>query len=215
MRPWPNAPRACLLASTWRSEVTCEDEVGEVLLRVVDDGEPLVELGEVRHRALGLLLHRLAEAMRHRIEPLGDRARQLRLTAGQHLAHGVHAAGRLGLHAHDLGHALFELSGVDVVARRLDPAHARRARQHDGDRGKQREHHAGEAGQRFAGRNADPADGEEGLGHDRLVARFALTRTKREHKFDRAMQLRRGFAADRPPKGRHSAVRLTAAWSAA
>ena len=173
MRPWPNAPRACLLASTSRSEVTCEERSVRFLLRIVDDGEPFVELGEVRHRALGLLLHRLAEAMRHGIEPLGYRARQLRLTAGQHLAHGVHAAGRVGLHADDLGHPLFELSGVQVVARRLDPAGTRRARQHDGDRGKQHEHHAGEPGQRFASRNADAADGEEGFAHDRLVARFA------------------------------------------
>ena len=34
--------------------------------------------------------------------------------------------GGVGLHAHDLGHALFELSGVQVVARRLDAARPRR-----------------------------------------------------------------------------------------
>ena len=43
MRAWPNAPRDCLLASTSRSVVTCEVEVGEVLVGVVDDAEPLVQ----------------------------------------------------------------------------------------------------------------------------------------------------------------------------
>ena len=61
------------------------------------------------------------------VEPLRHRARQLRLPAGEHLAHGVHAPGRLGLDAGDFRHALFEFAGMDVVARRLPPR-AREAR---------------------------------------------------------------------------------------
>ena len=103
--------------------------------------------------------------MRHRVEALGYGTREFRLPAGQHLAHGVDAARRVGLDAHDLGHPLFELSGVQVVARCLDPAGTRRARQHDGNRGKQHEHHAGEPGQRFADGDGRAADHEERLCH--------------------------------------------------
>ena len=81
--------------------------------------------------------------------------------------------------------------GMDVVARGFLAARARAARQHDRDRAEQREHHAGKAGERFADGDGDAADDEEGLGHGRLVARFALTGTKHEHERppDRQLEL--------------------------
>ena len=78
-----------------------------------------LSFGEVLHRVLRRGLHRLADAVRHRVEPFGHRARKLRLPAGEHLAHGVHAPRGVGLDARDLGHALFQLLGVHVMARRL------------------------------------------------------------------------------------------------
>ena len=42
-----------------------------------------------------------------------------------HLAHGVHAPGRFGLDARDLGHALFEFAGLGVLPRRFVAARAR------------------------------------------------------------------------------------------
>ena len=61
------------------------------------------------------MLHRLADAMGHRIEPLVDRARHLGLAAGQGLGHGVGPAGGLALGVEDLAQPLLELVGPDGV----------------------------------------------------------------------------------------------------
>ena len=51
-------------------------EIGDVLLRAVDDREPLVQLMQVLDRVLGGALHRLAEPVRHRSRAVrGPRAR--------------------------------------------------------------------------------------------------------------------------------------------
>ena len=65
--------------------------------------------------------------MRHRIEPLGDRARELGLPAGQQLAHRVHAARGVGLDARDLGHALFQFADLQSC-RAASSTRAREAR---------------------------------------------------------------------------------------
>ena len=65
--------------------------------------------------------------MRHRVEPFGDGARELRLPAGDHLAHGADAARGVGLDARELGHALLELLGMHVV-RAASAPRARAAR---------------------------------------------------------------------------------------
>jgi len=58
-------------------------EIGEVLVGVVDDAEPLVQHAQGIHGVARGLFHRLADAMGHRIQPLADRPRHLGLAAGQ------------------------------------------------------------------------------------------------------------------------------------
>ena len=108
-------------------------EIGDVLLRAVDDREPLVQLLQVLDRVLGRALHRLAEAVRHRVEPLVDRALERALPAGQHVAHGLQARGRVGLQPDHLGHG--------GVRRRVGPL---AAPEHQRKRAQRREpdHHA-------------------------------------------------------------------------
>ena len=103
--------------------------------------------------------------MRHRIEPLRDRAGKLRLPARQHFAHGADATGGVRLDPGDFGHTLFEFARVNIVARGLLAAHTRGAHQHDGDGGQQREHDAGKTGERFADRQGDATDNEKDFGH--------------------------------------------------
>ena len=70
---------------------------------------------------------RLPHPVAHRVEPLADEARELRLAARQHLAHGQDAAGGLGLDAGDLAHALLDLVGALGLQRRALVAGAGRA----------------------------------------------------------------------------------------
>ena len=207
MRPWPNAPRACLLASTSRSEVTCEAR--SVMFFCAPSITASRSFSFCRFATVCCVerLHRLADAMGHGVEPFGDGARKLRLPAGDHLAHGVHAACGVGLDAGELRHALLQLLGMHVVARRLRAACARGARQHDRNGAEQRENDAGEGRERFADRDDGAADQEEGFCHRRLVARFELIRTKREQRwFARIASLQVDFAS---PGTAASASRLT------
>ena len=68
-------------------------KVGEVLVRIVDDAEPLMQHAKGIHGVARGLFHRLADAMGDRIEPFVDGARHLGLAASQGLPHGVDADG--------------------------------------------------------------------------------------------------------------------------
>ena len=86
-------------------------EIGDVLLRAVDHRQPRVQLLQMIGGVLGRGLHRLAEVLRHRVEPLVHGLLQLRLRAGQQVAHGLDA----GV---EFGHALL---GGRVGRRRARP----------------------------------------------------------------------------------------------
>src|SRR4030095_11367044 len=60
-------------------------EISNVLLGAVDHRQPLVELGEAIYCMLPGCRHRLAETVRHRIEPLVDCALQLRFPPPAHV----------------------------------------------------------------------------------------------------------------------------------
>ena len=94
--------------------------------------EPLVQHAQAVHGVCAWSLHRLADAVGHRIEPLVDRARHLGLAAGQRLAHRVDAAGGLGLDARDLAEALLEFVGAHGALRQRRSAR-RAERAHEGD----------------------------------------------------------------------------------
>ena len=64
-------------------------------------------------------LHRLADAVRHRVEPLGYGARELRLPAGITSPMVCTRPAVSAWMRASLRHALFELLGMHVVARRL------------------------------------------------------------------------------------------------
>ena len=66
---------------------------------VVDDAEPLVQHAQAIHGVARGLLHRLADAVGYRIQPLVDGARHLGLAAGQGLPHRIDMAGGLALGA--------------------------------------------------------------------------------------------------------------------
>ncbi len=68
-------------------------QVGEVLVRVVDDAEPFMQHAQAVHGVARGRFHRLADPVRHRIQPLVDRARHLGLAAHQRLRHRVDPAG--------------------------------------------------------------------------------------------------------------------------
>ena len=92
-------------------------EVGDVLLRAVDHREALVQLRQIVGGLLRGRLHRLAEPVRHGVEPLVHRVLQFGLLGVQHLAHRQHLAGRLRLQARDLVHALVgKLGSLDRAA---------------------------------------------------------------------------------------------------
>ena len=77
-------------------------------------------LAKVFDGVLGRGLHRLAEPMRHRVEPLVDVAREFGLTAGDHVAHRLHEGA-------ELDHALV---GGRCSGRKLRVGHGR-TRPHD------------------------------------------------------------------------------------
>ena len=95
-------------------------EVGDVLLGAVDDGEPFVQFGQVLGGLLRAGVHRLAEPVRHRIEPFVDVARQFSLPSGQHVAHRLHVDGGFALKPLQLRHARL---GGGVVRGRPRPSH--------------------------------------------------------------------------------------------
>ena len=101
--------------------------------------EPLVQHAQAVHGVARGLLHRLADAMRHRIQPLIDRAGHVGLLAGERLPHLVDAAGGFRLRALHGAKTLLQLVGADRLRRRKVSATASRARQHHGNAQKQNE----------------------------------------------------------------------------
>ena len=100
-------------------------QVGDVLLRAVDDGEALVELRQIVGGLFRRRLHRLAEPVGDGIEPGVHRLLQFGLLGVQHLAHRHHLAGGFRLQPRDLVHALIGEIGGRLGIR---GAAARRAR---------------------------------------------------------------------------------------
>ena len=157
-------------------------KVGEVLVRIVDDAEPLMEHAQAIHGVARSLFHRLADPMGHRIQPLVDGAGHLGLTARQGLSHRVDAPGRFALRAQHLAQALFELVGADRLRHRKLGAASPRSGDHDGDDNQQYKYKHAEAGQRVVDADRPVADHEKNLVHATLCSRFAApARTKREH----------------------------------
>ena len=114
-------------------------EVGEVLLRGVDDGEALVQLGEMVDRVPGRR-EPMPDPALQAVQPLGEQAHEIGLARAEHLADGLHPAGHLGLDAGDLGHAVVDLAGALDGGRR-SAARSRRSRR---ERPATREQHEGE-----------------------------------------------------------------------
>ena len=96
MRPCPNAPRACLLASTSCSDVTCEVSSVRFFCALSMTASRSLSLSQdCRPCALVVVSHRLPEPVRHRIEPLVDGVLELRLRLGEELAHLLHEGAEL------------------------------------------------------------------------------------------------------------------------
>ena len=82
---------------------------------VIDDAEPLMQHAQAVHGVAGGVLHRLANAMAHRIQPLVDRARHLGLTARQRLTHRTDAAVGLVLGVQHFAQALLKFVGPGLL----------------------------------------------------------------------------------------------------
>ena len=71
-------------------------QLGDVLLRAVDNGQPRMQLSAGVRWCAWSSFHRLAEVLRHRVEPLVHVLLQLGLRARQHLAHRLHRGRKFG-----------------------------------------------------------------------------------------------------------------------
>ena len=87
-------------------------------MRVVDDAEPFMQHAQAVHGVARGRFHRLADPVRHRIQPLIDRSRHLGLAAGQRLGHGVDASGGFALRPQHLAEAFLQLVGADRLGHR-------------------------------------------------------------------------------------------------
>ena len=143
IRPWPNAPRCLLVGEHALQRRDLRGEIGDVLLRAVDRHQAFVELLQALDGVLPGRRHRVAEVVRHRIEPLVDRTRQLGLSradterelilaAGQHVPHHLDPHRGLGLEARNLGHLAFGGLAVALAHRSHDRHRDQRQRHQDG-----------------------------------------------------------------------------------
>ncbi|MFK4489895.1 hypothetical protein ABIA45_004973 [Bradyrhizobium sp. USDA 336] len=143
-------------------------EVGEVLVRVVDDAEPFMQRAQALHGVAGRMFHGLADPMRHRIKPLVDRPRHLGLASRERLGHGVNPPRGLALGAQHLGEALLELVGPDRVRHGEFRATPPRARDHDRNHNQQDEDERTEADQRIDDAHRPVAQHDNDLVHAAL-----------------------------------------------
>ena len=165
IRAWPNAPRDCLLASTSRSVVTCDVRSVRFLCALSMMPSRSCSTRKLIHGVARGRFHRLADAVRHRIQPLVDRARHLGLAAHQRLRHGVDPSGGLALRPQHFAQALFQFVGADRLRHRQFRAPAARAGDDDGDHQQQHQSERAEPGQRLANVNRQVADDEKNFVH--------------------------------------------------
>ena len=125
-------------------------QIGEVLVCIVDDAEPLVQHAQRVHGAARGLLHRLADAVGHRIEPLVDRARHVGLAPGQRLSHRIDAAGGFALGAEHFAQSLFQFVGANGLHHREFCAAAPGPRDRHGNDQQQQQRERRESDQRRA-----------------------------------------------------------------
>ena len=108
-------------------------ERGDIFLRAVDDGKPLVQLFQIVGSMLRGLLQRIAEPVRDRIEPLVDRVLNLRLPIGQHSDHRLKPRRAVTLRLHQFGND----RGLGIGRAAGPPQDdAERHERHDDDGGK-------------------------------------------------------------------------------
>ena len=147
-------------------------QLGEVLLGVVEHGDALVEALQPRHRLPRGLVHGVADPGRHRVEPLGDDARELGLPSAEPLAERLQPAGGLGLDAGEVGdpglHRLVEPRLPDGLLEA--PARPPRGEDRNGDQQRQHRQREGETGGTQG--DVDPGEGEERLVHGESSTRF-------------------------------------------
>ncbi len=146
---------------------------------IVDDAEPLMQHAQRIHGVARGLLHRLADAMGHRIKPLVDGARHLGLAAGQRLPHRIDAAGGFALGPQHLAQALFQLIGAKGLRHRQFGVAPGRSRDHDRDDQEQQQSQRAETDQRLAGVDRPVADHEKNLIHGSPCNRFGRRRERR------------------------------------
>ena len=103
--------------------------------------------------------------MGHRVEPLVDRARHLGLAARERLRHRVDPPRGLGLRAHHVVEAVFQLVGARGLHLRQQRVTLARARHHDGDDEQQQQRERGKADQRIGEVDRPVADQEQNLIH--------------------------------------------------
>lgn len=82
----------------------------DIVLRGIDDRQPLLQFGQVFMGRLRLFRHGLADAAGHAVEALADRLVELRLARTEKFRHGLHAALHLRLALQDLGHPYFRIT---------------------------------------------------------------------------------------------------------
>ena len=111
-------------------------EVGEVLLRRVDHGEPLMQLGD----GVGGLARRLgqvrADPMGHAVEPLVDGAGELAVTADADLGKRLEPHFQLG----ELGVALLRLAPPPAHMHRDDDDQHQQGKRREPEQSKQDQH---------------------------------------------------------------------------
>ncbi len=128
-----------------RSEETWPGQFGQIFLGMIDDRDALVQALQPLYGLPGDFVHRMADAARHRIEPIRHHPGEFRLPAAKTFAERLQPAGGLGLGAGKLGDALRQKFRLPHLVARIHRTHVRRASRDGGDRHEQRHHRDGEA----------------------------------------------------------------------
>ena len=138
----------------------------DVVLRGVDDGQALLQLGQAFMRRFGLLGHGLAEPAGHGVEALADRLRQFGLPCAEHLGDRAEPALHLGLRLQDAGHAGFRVAGMVCGLRRSCRARLGGTPQRDDQRDEQARNSNAPKAKRLAERDDGGAEAGDRLGQD-------------------------------------------------